>query len=61
MKIEKFESFSTERKNDKPRKEKLNISDFSKENRCKAECDRKIIRTDDGPKIVCVSCKRIIN
>ncbi len=34
--------------------------DSSPDKECEGRCDRKIIRTDNGPVIVCNSCKRVV-
>lgn len=64
IKLKYFEGFDpetdrkTDRKTDKPIR---NIDNFTKGGRCQGKCDRTIIRTKEGPKIVCLGCKRIIN
>lgn len=61
MKIKCFEEFDPKIDRKVDRNPKLEISDFKKGGRCKGECNRTIIRTKEGPKIVCLGCKRIIN
>lgn len=44
----------------KERFNKIDISDCSKVGRCKAKCEREVIRSKDGNKLVCNGCKRIL-
>lgn len=39
----------------------IDLSEYSKDNTCQSKCQRKVIHSDDGAKIVCSNCKRIIN
>lgn len=43
-----------------PIQKPIDISEFSKDNKCKANCQREVIRTKEGPRIVCLNCKRIV-
>lgn len=42
------------------KKDEKDISDYSRGGRCRSKCDREVIKTPEGPKIVCHGCKRII-
>jgi hypothetical protein len=44
----------------KERKPKIDLSEYKKTNRCKAECDTMVVHTEEGPKVICTSCKRLI-
>ncbi len=57
MSIETFESFSEFRK-----PKKVDLSEYAPvmTKDCQGMCDRKAIRTPEGPVIVCDGCKRIV-
>lgn len=42
------------------KKDEKDISDYSRGGRCRAKCDREVVKTPEGPKMVCHGCKRII-
>ena len=42
------------------RKSQPDISTYSRGGRCRSKCDREILKTKEGTKMVCHGCKRII-
>lgn len=57
MKLLKFNEFKTY---DKNTGEEIDITDYSKFNKCNLDCDRRIVKSEDDVKVVCKSCKRLI-
>lgn len=48
------------RKERQKREPEIDLSEYSKSNKCQAKCQSKVLHTDEGPKVVCTNCKRII-
>ena len=44
----------------KERQPKIDLSEYKKTNKCQANCQSKVIHTDEGPKVICTFCKRLI-
>ncbi len=44
------------------KKPKINIEDYAPAmtKDCEGMCDRKVVKTSDGPVIVCDGCKRVV-
>jgi hypothetical protein len=57
MRLFKFNEFKSY---DKSTGEEIDLEGFSKSNKCNLNCDRRVVKTDSGVKVVCKSCKRLI-
>ena len=57
--LKKFNLFEG-RKERQKKEPPINLEEYSKKNKCQVNCQRKVIHTDEGPKVVCTNCKRLI-
>jgi MinD superfamily P-loop ATPase len=48
------------RKERQKKEPEVDLSEYSKSNRCKANCQTKVVHTEEGPKVLCTYCKRIV-
>ena len=57
--LEKFSKFEG-RKERQPMETQIDLSEYKKTNKCQSNCQSKVVHTDEGPKVICTYCKRLI-
>lgn len=57
--LENFSTFEG-RKERQSIESKIDLSEYKKTNKCQAKCQSKVVHTEEGAKVICTYCKRLI-